>query len=104
MLYRGKYEQYIRHNNKPDNSGQPRILWLLSMRKEIKMIEDRLNRLLNRDNDDRTRNESLAFYYLYGRLNQLAQYNNSPQARRMMHVVIRNLVEQMQEYVDERLE
>ncbi len=68
------------------------------------MIEDRLNRLLNRDNDDRTRNESLAFYYLYGRLSQLAQYNNSPQARRMMHVVIRNLVEQMQEYVDERLE
>ena len=68
------------------------------------MIEDRLNRLLNRDNDDRTRNESLAFYYLYGRLNQLAQYNNSPQARRMMHVVIRNLVEQMEEYVDERLE
>ena len=68
------------------------------------MIEDRLNRLLNRDNDDRTRNESLAFYYLYGRLNQLAQYNNSPQARRMMHVVIRNLVEKMEEYVDERLE
>ena len=68
------------------------------------MIEDRLNRLLNRDNDDRTRNESLAFYYLYGRLSQLAQYNNSPQARRMMHVVIRNLVEQMEEYVDERLE
>ena len=68
------------------------------------MIEDRLNRLLNRDNDDRTRNESLAFYYLYGRLNQLAQYNNSPQARRMMHVVIRNLVEQMEEYVNERLE
>ena len=68
------------------------------------MIEDRLRRLLNRDNDDRTRNESLAFYYLYGRLNQLAQYNNSPQARRMMHVVIRNLVEQMEEYVDERLE
>ena len=68
------------------------------------MIEDRLNRLLNRDNDDRTRNESLACYYLYGRLSQLAQYNNSPQARRMMHVVIRNLVEQMQEYVDERLE
>jgi len=68
------------------------------------MIEDRLNRLLNRDNDDRTRNESLAFYYLYGRLQGLANYNNSPQARRMMHVVIRNLVEQMQEYVDERLE
>ena len=68
------------------------------------MIQDRLNRLLNRDNDDRTRNESLAFYYLYGRLSQLAQYNNSPQARRMMHVVIRNLVEQMEEYVDERLE
>ena len=68
------------------------------------MIEDRLNRLLNRDDEDRTRNESLAFYYLYGRLSQLAQYNNSPQARRMMHVVIRNLVEQMQEYVDERLE
>ena len=104
MLYRGKYEQYIRDNYRHDNSGQPRILWLLSMRKEIKMIEDRLNRLLNRDNDDRTRNESLAFYYLYGRLNQLAQYNNSPQARRMMHVVIRNLVEQMEEYVDERLE
>ena len=68
------------------------------------MIEDRLRRLLNRDDEDRTRNESLAFYYLYGRLNQLAQYNNSPQARRMMHVVIRNLVEQMEEYVDERLE
>ena len=68
------------------------------------MIEDRLNRLLNRDNDDRTRNESLAFYYLYGRLQALANYNNTPQARRMMHVVIRNLVEQMQEYVDERLE
>ena len=68
------------------------------------MIEDRLNRLLNRDNDDRTRNESLAFYYLYGRLQALANYNNTPQARRMMHVVIRNLVEQMQEYVDERVE
>ena len=68
------------------------------------MIEDRLNRLLNRDNDDRTRNESLAFYYLYGRLQALSNYNNTPQARRMMHVVIRNLVEQMQEYVDERLE
>ena len=68
------------------------------------MIEDRLNRLLNRDDEDRTRNESLAFYYLYGRLSQLAQYNNSPQHRRMMHVVIRNLVEQMQDYVDERLE
>ena len=68
------------------------------------MSEDRLNRLLNRDNDDRTRNESLAFYYLYGRLQALANYNNTPQARRMMHVVIRNLVEQMQEYVDERLE
>ena len=68
------------------------------------MIEDRLNRLLNRDNDDRTRNESLAFYYLYGRISQMAQYNNSPQHRRMMHVVIRNLAEQMREYVDERLE
>jgi len=68
------------------------------------MIEDRLTRLLNRDNDDRTRNESLAFYYLYGRLSQIAQYPNSPQARRMMHVVIRNMVEQMREYVDERLE
>jgi len=68
------------------------------------MIEDRLTRLLNRDNDDRTRNESLAFYYLYGRISQMAQYNNSPQARRMMHVVIRNLAEQMREYVDERLE
>ena len=68
------------------------------------MIEDRLNRLLNRDNDDRTRNESLAFYYLYGRISQMAQYNNTPQARRMMHVVIRNLAEQMREYVDERLE
>ena len=68
------------------------------------MIEDRLRRLLNRDNDDRTRNESLAFYYLYGRISQMAQYNNSPQHRRMMHVVIRNLAEQMREYVDERLE
>ena len=68
------------------------------------MIEDRLNRLLNRDNDDRTRNESLAFYYLYGRISQMAQYNNTPQARRMMHVVIRNLAEQMREYVDERIE
>ena len=68
------------------------------------MIQDRLNRLLNRDNDDRTRNESLAFYYLYGRISQMAQYNNSPQHRRMMHVVIRNLAEQMREYVDERLE
>ena len=68
------------------------------------MIEDILNRLLNRDNDDRTRNESLAFYYLYGRISQMAQYNNSPQHRRMMHVVIRNLAEQMREYVDERLE
>ena len=67
------------------------------------MIEDRLNRLLNRDNDDRTRNESLAFYYLYGRLSQIAQYNNTPQARRMMHVVIRNLEESMREYVDERI-
>ena len=68
------------------------------------MIEDRLRRLLNRDDDDRTRNESLAFYYLYGRISQMAQYNNSPQHRRMMHVVIRNLAEQMREYVDERLE
>ena len=68
------------------------------------MIEDRLNRLLNRDNDDRTRNESLAFYYLYGRISQLANYDNSPQHRRMMHVVIRNLEESMREYVDERLE
>ena len=68
------------------------------------MIEDRLNRLLNRDNDDRTRNESLAFYYLYGRISQMANYDNSPQHRRMMHVVIRNLAEQMREYVDERLE
>ena len=68
------------------------------------MIEDRLNRLLNRDNDDRTRNESLAFYYLYGRIRALANYGNSPQHRRMMHVVIRNLAEQMREYVDERLE
>jgi len=68
------------------------------------MIEDRLRRLLNRDDEDRTRNESLAFYYLYGRISQMAQYNNSPQHRRMMHVVIRNLAEQMREYVDERLE
>ena len=68
------------------------------------MIEDRLRRLLNRDDEDRTRNESLAFYYLYGRISQMAQYNNSPQPRRMMHVVIRNLAEQMREYVDERLE
>ena len=68
------------------------------------MIEDRLTRLLNRDNDDRTRNESLAFYYLYGRISQLANYGNSPQHRRMMHVVIRNLAESMREYVDERLE
>ena len=68
------------------------------------MIEDRLRRLLNRDDEDRTRNESLAFYYLYGRISQLANYGNSPQHRRMMHVVIRNLVEQMQDYVDERLE
>ena len=74
------------------------------------MSEDRLTRLLNRDDEDRadgtnrTRNESLAFYYLYGRIRALANYGNSPQARRMMHVVIRNLVEQMQEYVDERLE
>ena len=68
------------------------------------MIEDRLTRLLNRDDEDRTRNESLAFYYLYGRISQLANYDNSPQHRRMMHVVIRNLAEQMREYVDERLE
>ena len=68
------------------------------------MIEDRLRRLLNRDDEDRTRNESLAFYYLYGRISQLANYDNSPQHRRMMHVVIRNLAEQMREYVDERLE
>tara|TARA_Y100000310_G_scaffold176189_1_gene176321 strand:+ start:176 stop:382 length:207 start_codon:yes stop_codon:yes gene_type:complete len=68
------------------------------------MSEDRLRRLLNRDDEDRTRNESLAFYYLYGRISQMAQYNNSPQHRRMMHVVIRNLAEQMREYVDERLE
>ena len=68
------------------------------------MVEDRLTRLLNRDDEDRTRNESLAFYYLYGRISQMAQYNNSPQHRRMMHVVIRNLAEQMREYVDERLE
>ena len=68
------------------------------------MVEDRLTRLLNRDDEDRTRNESLAFYYLYGRISQMAQYNNSPQARRMMHVVIRNLADQMREYVDERLE
>ena len=68
------------------------------------MVEDRLRRLLNRDDEDRTRNESLAFYYLYGRISQMAQYNNSPQHRRMMHVVIRNLAEQMREYVDERLE
>ena len=68
------------------------------------MIEDRLRRLLNRDDDDRTRNESLAFYYLYGRISQMANYDNSPQHRRMMHVVIRNLAEQMREYVDERLE
>ena len=68
------------------------------------MIEDRLRRLLNRDDEDRTRNESLAFYYLYGRISQMANYDNSPQHRRMMHVVIRNLAEQMREYVDERLE
>ena len=68
------------------------------------MIEDRLRRLLNRDDEDRTRNESLAFYYLYGRISQMANYDNSPQHRRMMHVVIRNLADQMREYVDERLE
>ena len=68
------------------------------------MVEDRLTRLLNRDDEDRTRNESLAFYYLYGRISQMANYGNSPQHRRMMHVVIRNLAEQMREYVDERLE
>ena len=68
------------------------------------MIEDRLRRLLNRDDEDRTRNESLAFYYLYGRIRALANYGNSPQHRRMMHVVIRNLEESMREYVDERLE
>ena len=68
------------------------------------MIEDRLNRLLNRDNDDRTRNESLAFYYLYGRLEGLSRMDNSPQARRMMHVVIRNLVDEMRPIIEERLE
>ena len=68
------------------------------------MSEDRLTRLLNRDDEDRTRNESLAFYYLYGRIQAMANYDNSPQHRRMMHVVIRNLAEQMREYVDERLE
>ena len=68
------------------------------------MSTERLTQLLNRDDEDRTRNESLAFYYLYGRISQMAQYNNSPQARRMMHVVIRNLAESMREYVDERLE
>ena len=68
------------------------------------MIEDRLRRLLNRDDEDRTRNESLAFYYLYGRISQMANYGNSPQHRRMLNVVIRNLAEQMREYVDERLE
>ena len=68
------------------------------------MIEDRLRRLLNRDDDDRTRNESLAFYYLYGRISQMANYGNSPQHRRMMHVVIRNLADQMRQYGDDRLE
>ena len=68
------------------------------------MSTERLTQLLNRDDEDRTRNESLAFYYLYGRISQLANYDNSPQHRRMMHVVIRNLAEQMREYVDERLE
>ena len=67
------------------------------------MSTDRLTQLLNRDDEDRTRNESLAFYYLYGRISQLANYDNSPQHRRMMHVVIRNLEESMREYVDERL-
>ena len=62
------------------------------------MSEGRLTQLL--ENND----TNLAFYYLYGRLQGLANYNNSPQARRMMHAVIKNLVEQMEEYVDERLE
>ena len=62
------------------------------------MSEGRLTQLL--ENNDK----NLGFYYLYGRLQGFANYNNSPQARRMMHAVIKNLVEQMEEYVDERLE
>ena len=62
------------------------------------MSNGRLTQLL--ENND----TNLAFYYLYGRLEGLSRMDNSPQARRMMHVVIRNLVEQMEEYVDERLE
>jgi len=67
-------------------------------------IEGRLARLLESDIHDRTRNESLAFYYLYGRLEGLSRMDNSPSARRMMHVVIRGLVDDMRDYVEERLE
>ena len=62
------------------------------------MSEGRLPQLL--ENND----TNLAFYYLYGRLEGLSRMDNSPQARRMMHVVIRNLVDEMRPIINERLE
>ena len=62
------------------------------------MSEGRLTQLL--ENND----TNLAFYYLYGRLEGLSRMDNSPQARRMMHTVIRNLVDEMRPIIEERLE
>ena len=57
----------------------------------------RLTQLLENDEG------GLAFYFLYGRLRALANYDNTPQARRMMHVVIRSMVDEMEPIIEERL-
>ena len=62
------------------------------------MSVGRLTQLL--ENND----TNLAFYYIYGRLQTLANYPNTPEARRMMHVVIRSVVDEMRPIIEERLE
>ena len=71
------------------------------------MSNGRLTQLINigggLDNSDGS-GANAGLYYLSGRLRGLADYPNTPQARRMMHVVIRNLADELENIVNERFE
>ena len=64
------------------------------------MSDGRLTELINMGGT----NQWESLYYLSGRLRGLADYPNTPQARRMMHVVIRNLADELENIVNERCE
>ena len=48
--------------------------------------------------------DNLALQLLVSRLREISNYSRTPQARRMMHVVLRNMTEELEDVMDKRME